>query len=115
MIVSANSILNFRVLDHSSFRKDSLLGQQVVHLHEVLEHYNGNLENLELNMDILIDSSKSSTEPRQQNKNGELVVVLSGLKLDLRNMVHRTVNNGNTSSSSSSNQMMANGVSKIKM
>ncbi|XP_052894850.1 E3 ubiquitin-protein ligase Su(dx) isoform X2 [Anopheles moucheti] len=88
-IVSPGSVLHFRVLDHSSFRKDSLLGQQTVELAGILRHYNGVLELLELNMDLLIDGTGSSkaSEPRQPVKAGELVVVLDGLKIDMRNLV----------------------------
>uniref|UniRef100_A0A182NF92 HECT-type E3 ubiquitin transferase n=1 Tax=Anopheles dirus TaxID=7168 RepID=A0A182NF92_9DIPT len=87
-IVSPGSVLHFRVLDHSSFRKDSLLGQQTVELAGILRHYNGVLELLELNMDLLIDGTGSSktTEPRQPVKAGELVVVLDGLKIDMRSV-----------------------------
>ncbi|XP_052865035.1 E3 ubiquitin-protein ligase Su(dx) [Anopheles cruzii] len=96
-LVSSGSILHFRVLDHSSFRKDSLLGQQTVDLASILRHYNGVLELLELNMDLLIDGSASSktgsssshSELRQPVKAGELVVVLDGLKIDMRPMAGR--------------------------
>uniref|UniRef100_A0A2M4BBW2 HECT-type E3 ubiquitin transferase n=1 Tax=Anopheles marajoara TaxID=58244 RepID=A0A2M4BBW2_9DIPT len=120
-LVSANAVLHFRVLDHSSFRKDSLLGQQTVELASILRHYNGVLELLELNMDLLIDgggSSKSSNtttggsssssssnnitahgELRQPVKAGELVVVLDGLKIDMRSMAGRS-NSGTNSASS---------------
>lgn len=99
VIVSANSVLHFRVLDHSSFRKDSLLGQQTVYLANILEHYNGVLENLELSMDLLTDGSGSSKtshhhnhEPRQPVKTGELVTVLNGLKIDMRTVLARGSN-----------------------
>uniref|UniRef100_A0AAG5DVW1 HECT-type E3 ubiquitin transferase n=1 Tax=Anopheles atroparvus TaxID=41427 RepID=A0AAG5DVW1_ANOAO len=93
IIVSPGSLLHFRVLDHSSFRKDSLLGQQTVELAGILRHYNGVLELLELSMDLLVDASGSSktNEPRQPVKAGELVVVLDGLKIDMRNVGGGTV------------------------
>lgn len=100
VIVSANSVLHFRVLDHSSFRKDSVLGQQTVYLANILEHYNGVLENLELSMDLLTDGSggsKATHEPRQPTKTGELVAVLNGLKIDMRTVALRA---GGSSSSS---------------
>ncbi|XP_058121467.1 E3 ubiquitin-protein ligase Su(dx) [Anopheles ziemanni] len=89
IFVSPGSLLQFRVLDHSSFRKDSLLGQQTVELAGILRHYNGVLELLELSMDLLVDPSGSSktNEPRQPVKAGELVVVLDGLKIDMRNVL----------------------------
>lgn len=106
VIVSANSLLHFRVLDHSSFRKDSVLGQQTVYLANILEHYNGVLENLELSMDLLSDGSGSKVnEPRQPAKTGELVAVLNGLKIDMRTVALRSGSGGasglNTSGSGS--------------
>lgn len=69
--------------DRSSFRKDATIGEQTVHLSQVLQHYNGRIENLELVMDLL---NESKSEGRQI-KNGELVAVLDGLKIDLTNVV----------------------------
>lgn len=36
VLVTPTSILQFRVYDHSSFRKDSLMGEQTVHLAQIL-------------------------------------------------------------------------------
>lgn len=77
VLVTPVSELVFRVLDRSSFLKDSLLGERVVQLGQMLEHYNGRLENLELNMDLL-----GALKPDGRSKSGELVVVLNGLKID---------------------------------
>ncbi|XP_050076847.1 E3 ubiquitin-protein ligase Su(dx) [Anopheles maculipalpis] len=87
-IVSPGSVLHFRAFDHSSFRKDSLIGQNTVELARILRHYNGLLEMLELNIDLMIDGTGSSkyNEPRQPVKAGELVVVLDGLKIDMRSL-----------------------------
>ncbi|XP_055591615.1 E3 ubiquitin-protein ligase Su(dx)-like [Uranotaenia lowii] len=92
VIVSPSSVIHFRVLDHSSFRKDSVLGQQTVFLANILEHYNGVLDNLELSMDLLTDGSSKAGEPRQPTKTGELVVVLNGLRIDLRALALRSGN-----------------------
>ncbi|XP_049280993.1 E3 ubiquitin-protein ligase Su(dx)-like isoform X2 [Anopheles funestus] len=110
-IVSPGSVLHFRVLDHSSFRKDSLLGQQTVELAGILRHYNGVLELLELNMDLLIDGTGSSktSEPRQPVKAGELVVVLDGLKIDMRNLGTGGTGAMRSSEGASSNSSMVNG------
>uniref|UniRef100_A0A1Q3G2M0 HECT-type E3 ubiquitin transferase n=1 Tax=Culex tarsalis TaxID=7177 RepID=A0A1Q3G2M0_CULTA len=113
VIVSANSVLHFRVLDHSSFRKDSLLGQQTVYLANILEHYNGVLENLELSMDLLTDGAGSSKtshhhEPRQPMKTGELVTVLNGLKIDMRTVATRG-SNGHGASDVSAGMSHVNG------
>jgi atrophin-1 interacting protein 5 (WW domain-containing E3 ubiquitin protein ligase 1) len=79
VLVTPTSILQFRIFDHSSFRKDSLMGEQTVHLAQILQHYNGRCENLELVMDLLYDSKSEG----RQLKNGELVAVLNGLKIDM--------------------------------
>uniref|UniRef100_A0A182YFH2 HECT-type E3 ubiquitin transferase n=1 Tax=Anopheles stephensi TaxID=30069 RepID=A0A182YFH2_ANOST len=84
-IVSAGSVLHFRAFDHSSFRKDSLLGQKTVELAGILRHYNGVLEMLELNIDLMSDGTGSS-KTSEPEKMGELVVVLDGLKIDMRNL-----------------------------
>lgn len=83
MLVTPNSILQFRCYDHSSFRKDSLIGEQTVFLSQILQHYNGRCENLELNMDLLYESKSEN----RQMKNGELVSVLNGLNIDLTSVV----------------------------
>lgn len=77
VLVTPVSDIVFRVLDRSSFLKDSLLGERTVQLGQILEHYNGRLENLELNMDLL-----GALKPEGRSKSGELVVVLNGLKID---------------------------------
>uniref|UniRef100_A0A182PDF9 HECT-type E3 ubiquitin transferase n=1 Tax=Anopheles epiroticus TaxID=199890 RepID=A0A182PDF9_9DIPT len=111
-IVSPGSVLHFRVLDHSSFRKDSVLGQQTVELAGILRHYNGVLELLELNMDLLIDGigSSKTSEPRQPVKAGELVVVLDGLKIDMRHLGAGTgsMRGNEAGSSSGSGSMVVN-------
>lgn len=79
VLVTPTSILQFRVYDHSNFRKDSLIGEQTVHLVQILQHYNGRCENLELAMDLLYESKSEG----RQIKNGELVAVLNGLKIEM--------------------------------
>lgn len=77
VLVTPSSEIVFKVLDHSSFLKDALLGERVVYLAQILKHYNGRCENLELNMDLL-----STSKTDGQSKSGELVAVLNGLKID---------------------------------
>lgn len=102
MLVTPTSILQFRIYDHSSFRKDSLMGEQTVHLSQILQHYNGRCENLELVMDLLYESKSEN----RQMKNGELVAVLNGLKIDMSTVASQNgtypeaVQNGNTVRSS---------------
>lgn len=88
MLVTPTSILQFRVYDHSNFRKDSLIGEQTVHLVQILQNYNGRCENLELAMDLLYESKSEG----RQLKNGELVAVLNGLKIDMSTLPSQ--NNG---------------------
>lgn len=75
--VTPSSEITFRVLDRSSFLKDALLGERIVPLAQILEHYHGRCDNLELIMDLL-----GSLKPEGRTKSGELVVVLNGLKIE---------------------------------
>lgn len=84
-------------MDHSSFRKDSVLGEQTVHLSQLLHQYNGKLDNLELNMELYYESK---SDVRGRNKTGEMVVVLNGLRIEMCAFGQIDVN----SSSSSNNQ-----------
>lgn len=90
MLVTPSSILQFRVYDHSSFRKDSLIGEQTVHLMQILQHYNGRCENLELAMDLLYESKSEG----RQLKNGELVAVFNGLKIEMATLPSQNGDNG---------------------
>lgn len=101
MLVTPVSEIVFRVLDRSSFLKDSLLGERNVQLGQILEHYNGRLENLELNMDLL-----GALKPDGRSKSGELVVVLNGLKIDNMVISSTALSNGvggNTTASANPN------------
>lgn len=77
-MVSPRSQLIFRVLDHNSFRKDVLVGEKKFSLHQILMHYNGRCENLEVTLDLMSDN-KSDSSPM---KVGELIALLNGLRLD---------------------------------
>lgn len=59
------------------------MGEQTVHLSQILEHYHGRCENLELVMDLLYDSKSEG----RQMKNGELVTLLNGLKIEMSSVV----------------------------
>lgn len=91
VLVTPTSILQFRIYDHSNFRKDSLMGEQTVYLSQLLQNYNGKCENLELVMDILYESKSEA----RQLKNGELVAVLNGLTVDVATIPNSS--NGSTS------------------
>lgn len=78
VLVSPRSQLIFRVLDHNSFRKDVLVGEKKFSLQQILMHYNGRCENLEVTLDLMSDN-KSDSSPL---KVGELIALLNGLRLD---------------------------------
>ncbi|KAJ6647636.1 E3 ubiquitin-protein ligase Su(dx) [Pseudolycoriella hygida] len=78
VLVTPNSELVFRVLDHSSFLKDAVLGERSVSLGEVLQHYNGRCDNLELILDLMVNNKYNN-----RSKSGELVAVLNGLNIDM--------------------------------
>lgn len=73
-LVTPYSHIHYRVLDQSTFRKDSVLGEKKISLHEVLSHYNGVCENLELTLVLMSDSKQV----------GELITLMNGLKIDMK-------------------------------
>jgi atrophin-1 interacting protein 5 (WW domain-containing E3 ubiquitin protein ligase 1) len=56
-----------------------LVGEKRLSLYEVLTHYNGKCENLELTLDLMSES-KHDTQPV---KVGELIALLNGLKVEM--------------------------------
>lgn len=56
----------------------------------ILQHYNGRCENLELAMDLLYESKSEG----RQLKNGELVAVFNGLKIDMSTLPSQNGENG---------------------
>ncbi|XP_063989823.1 E3 ubiquitin-protein ligase Su(dx) [Diachasmimorpha longicaudata] len=79
ILVTPYSHLHFRLLDHSTFRKDTTIGEKRISLFQILTHYNGKLENLELTLDLINESKHDS----QLMKVGELVTLFDGLKIDM--------------------------------
>ncbi|XP_073827023.1 WW domain containing E3 ubiquitin protein ligase suppressor of deltex [Musca autumnalis] len=88
VLITPHSVLHFKVLDHSNFRKDAMLGERSISLAHILQHYNGRCEFLEVSMDLLVTSKSDN----RQTKSGELVAMLNGLKLDMSNIM---LQNGN--------------------
>lgn len=82
-MVTPHSFLDFRVLDHNAFRKDALIGEKRLSLYEVLTHYNGKCEDLELTLDIVIESKHSENQPI---KVGELIMLLNGMKIEMNSL-----------------------------
>jgi atrophin-1 interacting protein 5 (WW domain-containing E3 ubiquitin protein ligase 1) len=58
---------------------------------QILQHYNGRCENLELAMDLLYESKSEG----RQLKNGELVAVFNGLKIEMSSLPSQNGENGN--------------------
>lgn len=81
VLINTSSKLHFSVLDHNSFRKDTIIGEKKLDLLQLLTHFNGNCENLELTLDLLTET-KQGDNP---SKIGELVCVLHGLSIDVSN------------------------------
>lgn len=85
-----------------------MLGERSVHLAQILEHYHGRCDNLELVMDLL-----GNVKPDGRTKSGELVVVLNGLKIEnmtinstqqtngVSNGISANVGNGSSNSANS--------------
>lgn len=74
--VKPQSTLHFRVLDHSTFRKDTLIGEKKINLYQILTHYKGKIEKLELTLDLICEGKDQSL------KVGELVTLFDGLKIE---------------------------------
>lgn len=80
VLITPYSQLQFRLLDHSSFRKDTLIGEKRINLYDILVHYNGKLENLELTLDLLAGNKHDSY---CQTKVGDLITLFDRLKIDM--------------------------------
>ncbi|XP_017786420.1 PREDICTED: E3 ubiquitin-protein ligase Su(dx) [Nicrophorus vespilloides] len=74
ILIMARSKLHFTVLDHNNFRKDTTIGEKQLDLFQLLMHYNGKIENLELTIDLM-NEKQSETG----TKSGELICMLDGL------------------------------------
>lgn len=116
VLVTPRSVLSFRVLDHNSFRKDATFGEKKFNLYQILTHYNGKCENLEVTLDLMSDGKHDS----QQVKVGELIALLDGLRLDM-NSLGRTNSNpapmplGPTSSEAAASRSVLNNGVKVRM
>lgn len=65
-------------LDHNSFRKDTVIGEKRLDLGQLLSHYNGRCNNLELTLDLMSDNKQSDSP----SKTGELITVFNGLNIE---------------------------------
>ncbi|CAG2059370.1 unnamed protein product, partial [Timema podura] len=78
-LVTPHSHLHFKLLDHSTFRKDGQVGEKRLSLYEILTYYDGKCENLELTLDLVVESKHDG----QPTKVGELITLLNGMKIDM--------------------------------
>ncbi|XP_012135438.1 suppressor of deltex [Megachile rotundata] len=122
ILVTPYSQLHFRLLDHSTFRKDTLIGEKKINLSQVLSHYNGKLENMEVTFDLMSENKHDS----QLCKVGELITVFDGLKINMSNTPSLSVNepqcqtqyisfDGVTSNDTVSNSSILNGGIRARM
>lgn len=81
ILVTPYSQLHFKLLDHSTFRRDALIGEKRINLFQVLSYYNGKLDNVELTLDLMSENKHDSYGT--PSKVGELVTLFDGLKIDM--------------------------------
>jgi atrophin-1 interacting protein 5 (WW domain-containing E3 ubiquitin protein ligase 1) len=104
VLVTPHSYLHFRLLNHSSFRKDTLIGETSICIYHILLHYNGKLENLELTLDLLSGNKFTYVQP----KTADLTTLFDRLRIDMNTVAPpfflQTINNtfANTSQISAS-------------
>lgn len=79
VLVTPYSHLHFRLLDHSTFRKDTVIGEKRLNLYDVLSHYNGRCDHLEVTLDLMSEAKHDCTPV----KVGDLITLLKGLKIDM--------------------------------
>lgn len=98
ILATPSSVLQFRVLDHSSFRKDTLLGEKTVHVAEVLKMRDAANENYILFMYLNKASASGDASPEGSAGRGasEMFVVIKGLSR-MEQQIEAV--NGNVSSS----------------
>lgn len=73
------SYLHYRLLDHSTFRKDPVIGEKRLSLYDVLGHYSGRCDHLEVTLDLMTEAKHDSTPV----KVGDLITLLHGIKVDM--------------------------------
>lgn len=82
LLVTPHSLLHYRVLDHCSFRKDSVLGEKRICLYDILHMSNGRCENLEVTLD-LYRGSPADSQNVAAVKVGELITLMHGMRMDM--------------------------------
>lgn len=82
LLVTAQSNLLFRLIDHHSFRKDNIIGERKLGLLKILRKYNGKCENIEVSLDLLKVSPESGLNGSNESRSAEVIVLLNGLKIE---------------------------------
>lgn len=80
--MTPHSKLNFSILDHNNFRKDTLIGERKVDLFRLLSYFAGRCEHLEITLD-LANENKADTPV----KTGELVCVIQEASSELSSCI----------------------------
>ena len=88
VVVTPFSKILYRLFDHSSFKKDAVLGEHTMDLYTVLKKHQGKLQSTTVSADLYQtvaqkSGSASAAGGTTAIKIGELVLVLSGVMVDL--------------------------------
>ena len=93
VVVTPYSKILYRLFDHSSFKKDAVLGEHTMDLYTVLKKHQGKLQSTTVSADLYQTvmqkgsaSGSASSAGTTAIKIGELVLVLSGVVVDLNAM-----------------------------
>lgn len=89
LLVTPYSKIHFRLYDHSTFKKDALLGEHTLDLFNVLKTRDGKCQNSTISLDMTNDAKHgllngSGSGSAHPSKVGEVVVVLDGLNIDMK-------------------------------
>jgi len=121
VLVTPSSKCCFRVYSHSTFKRDVLLGESKLDVHEQLVHERGKLENTQVKLELKSEAKTPTATPtitptsRRVNV-GELFVTLDGMRIDTKLLLtssNRNVARANeeTGGPSSEAENRSNGVS----
>ena len=94
VVVTPFSKILYRLFDHSSFKKDAVLGEHTMDLYTVLKKHQGKLQSTTVSADLYqtvvqkgtASGGSASSAGTTAIKIGELVLVLSGVMADLSAM-----------------------------
>ncbi|KAG1702350.1 E3 ubiquitin-protein ligase Su(dx) [Nymphon striatum] len=80
VLVTPYSKLHFRLYNHSSLKKDVLIGEHILDLYDLLEKHSGKFENVAVPLE-LSNENKTGVGPRTAV--GELLTIMNGLELEM--------------------------------